>query len=148
MRGFTKQELGLRETAALRSTVFPYLESARAVAGPSFHVISRSTSFGSSCISRSLPTSLRLLSLLRLPSRPAPRTHSSFRHSVSMDQYFILSWMCSLESTGYPHPHAPCAFTLARYVAENTEVSSLWWHHCPCPFSVAMGYIYSPEALK
>ena len=32
------QELGLREIAALRSTVFPYLESAHAVAGSSFHV--------------------------------------------------------------------------------------------------------------
>lgn len=81
-----------------------------------------------------------------LPEPPIDSMENDTSHVVGDDYY---PYIMTDDATGYLFPHAPRAFALSGYVAENPEV----YKHpvaapLPMPLSVAMGYTYSPEVKK
>ena len=84
-----------------------------------------------------------------LPELPIDSMENDTSHVVNGDDYYPYNMTDDLAAAGYPYPHAPRAFALAGYVAENPEVyKQPVAAPLPMPLSVAMGYIYSPEVKK
>lgn len=83
-----------------------------------------------------------------LPELPIDSMENDTSHVVSDDYYSYIT-TDDLVNAGYLFPHAPRAFALSGYVAENPEVyKQPVAAPLPMPLSVAMGYTYSPEAKK
>jgi hypothetical protein len=70
-------------------------------------------------------------------------------HVVNGDDYYHYNMTDDMVAAGYLYPHAPRAFALTGYVAENPEMyKQPVAAPLPMPLSVAMGYTYSPEVKK
>lgn len=83
-----------------------------------------------------------------LPEPPIDSMENDTSHVVS-DDYYPYIMTDDLVAAGYLFPHAPRAFALSGYVAENPEVyKQPVAAPLPMPLSVAMGYTYSPEVKK
>ncbi|OAX39220.1 hypothetical protein K503DRAFT_102959 [Rhizopogon vinicolor AM-OR11-026] len=84
-----------------------------------------------------------------LPEPPVDSMENDTSHVVNADDYYPYNVADELVAAGYLYPHAPRAFALTGYVAENPEVyKQPVAAPLPMPLSVAMGYTYSPEVKK
>jgi hypothetical protein len=84
-----------------------------------------------------------------LPDPPVDSMENDTSHVVNGDDYYHYNMTDDMVAAGYLYPHAPRAFALTGYVAENPEMyKQPVAAPLPMPLSVAMGYTYSPEVKK
>lgn len=104
---------------------------------------------GSSPVSAESPLSSSSPNESPLPEPPIDSMENDTSHVVNSDDYYPYNMADDLVPAEYLYPHAPRAFALTGYVAENPEMyKQPIAAPLPMPLSVAMGYTYSPEVKK
>lgn len=104
---------------------------------------------GSSTASAESPLSSSSANESPLPEPPVDSMENDTSHVVNSDDYYPYNMTDDLVPPGHSYPHAPRAFALTGYVAENPEVyKQPVAAPLPMPLSVAMGYTYSPDVKK